>query len=285
LVLSFGALLPNFHAMMPMIRSFIAAIAGIGLPLAPAFAESAPEPVVKAELIDGWRTASGSEMVAMRLILAPGWKTYWRAPGEAGIPPRFDWAGSTNLATVAIHWPRPEMFDLNGLRTFGYHDALVLPIEITARDPAQPIELKSAIDLGVCDEICVPVSLNLTGRMIPGGAAVPEIRSALADQPETAQAAGLSAAHCKAEPIRDGMRLTSRLTLPPVGPEEIAVLELADESVWVSPAETSRTGDELRASADLVPASAQPFAVNRSDIRITVFGSTGRAVELQGCAG
>ncbi|MGL4281162.1 MAG: protein-disulfide reductase DsbD domain-containing protein [Albidovulum sp.] len=277
--------MPNFQAMMHKVRSIIAALAGLGLPFTPVFAETAPEPVVKAELIDGWRTASGSEMVAMRLVLAPGWKTYWRAPGEAGIPPRFDWSGSTNLASVAFHWPKPEMFDLNGLRTFGYHDMLVLPIEITARDPGAPIALRAAVELGVCEDICVPVSLSLTGSIVPGGAAVPEIRSALDNQPEAARAAGLSAAHCEAEPIRDGMRLTGRLTLPPVGPEEIAVLELADKSVWVSPAETSRTGGELRTTADLVPASAQPFAVNRSDIRITVFGSTGRAVELQGCAG
>lgn len=284
-MLSFGALLPNFRAMMHTIRSFIAAVAGAGLPFAPAFAETAPVPVVTAELIDGWRTESGNEMVAMRLALAPGWKTYWRAPGEAGIPPRFDWSGSTNLAAVVFHWPKPEMFDLNGMRTFGYKEMLVLPIEITAQDPGAPIQLKAAVELGVCDNICVPMSLSLTGRIVPGGAAVPEIRSALDNQPEAARAAGLSAARCEAEPIRDGMRLTGRLTLPPVGPEEVAVVELADQSVWVSPAETSRNGGELSATADLVPASAQPFAVNRNDIRITVFGSTGRAVELQGCAG
>lgn len=284
-MLSFGALLPNFRAMMHTIRSFIAAVAGAGLPFAPAFAETASVPVVKAELIDGWRTESGNEMVAMRLALAPGWKTYWRAPGEAGIPPRFDWSGSTNLAAVAFHWPKPEMFDLNGMRTFGYREMLVLPIEITAQDPGAPIQLKAAVELGVCDSICVPMSLSLTGRIVPGGAAVPEIRSALDNQPEAARAAGLSAARCEAEPIRDGMRLTGRLTLPPVGPEEVAVVELADQSVWVSAAETSRNGGELSATADLVPASAQPFAVNRNDIRITVFGSTGRAVELQGCAG
>jgi len=277
--------LPNFHAMKHKLRSFIAAAAGLGLPLAPAFAETTPVPVVKAELIDGWRTASGSEMVAMRLVLAPGWKTYWRAPGEAGIPPRFDWSGSTNLAAVTFHWPKPVMFDLSGMRTFGYQESLVLPIEITAQDPGAPIQLKAAVEIGVCDNICVPMSLSLTGRIVPGGAAVPEIQSALDNQPEAARAAGLSAAECEAEPISDGMRLTARLTLPPVGPEEVAVLELADQSVWVSLAETSRNGGELSATADLVPASAQPFAVDGKDIRITVFGGTGRAVELQGCAG
>lgn len=275
----------DFAAMTHLTHSATLVLAGLLSTGGAALAENLPSPVISAELIDGWRTDTGHEMAAMRLVLAPGWKTYWRAPGEAGIPPRFNWSGSENLSGVAIHWPRPTMFDLNGVRTFGYHDLLVLPIELTARDPGAPVLLKAAVDLGVCDEICVPMALSLSGNIQPGGAQVPEIRAALADQPELARKAGLTAARCKAEPIRDGMRLTGRLTLPKVGPEEVAVVELADESVWVSAAATTRSGGDLEATVDLVPSSAQPFAVNRSDIRITVFGSTGRAVELQGCAG
>lgn len=263
----------------------IALVAASLLAVGGVLAETPPSPILRAELIDGWRTDSGHEMAAMRLVLAPGWKTYWRAPGEAGIPPRFNWSGSENLAGAKIHWPRPEMFDLNGIRTFGYHDTLVLPIELTVRDPGAPVKLKAAVDLGICDEICVPMALNLAVDIHPGGAKVPAISAALADQPETARKAGLTSARCSAEPIRDGMRLTGRLTLPRVGPEEVAVVELADETVWVSPAATTRDGGDLQATVDLVPSSAQPFAVNRSGIRITVFGSNGRAVELQGCAG
>ena len=251
----------------------------------PALAETPPSPVLRAELIDGWQMQSGHEMAALRLVLAPGWKTYWRAPGEAGVPPRFDWAGSQNLKGVTIHWPRPEIFDLNGMRTFGYHDGLVLPIELTPGDPSAPIRLKADVELGVCKEICVPMQLTLTGDVQPGGDAVPEIRRALSDQPEQAQAAGLSAAKCSAEPIRDGMRLTTALSLPKVGPDEVTVVELADPTVWVSSTETVRQGGMLQATADLVPASAKPFAIDRSSIHITIFGGNGRVVELQGCAG
>ena len=251
----------------------------------PALAETPPSPVLRAELIDGWQMQSGHEMAALRLVLAPGWKTYWRAPGEAGVPPRFDWAGSQNLKGVTIHWPRPEIFDLNGMRTFGYHDGLVLPIELTPGDPSAPIRLKADVELGVCKEICVPMQLTLTGDVQPGGDAVPEIRRALSDRPEPAQAAGLSAATCSAEPIRDGMRLTTALSLPEVGPDEVTVVELADPSVWVSSTETVRKGGMLQATADLVPASAKPFALDRSSIHITIFGGNGRVVELQGCAG
>ena len=277
--------MPDFGAMTQKIRPFACLAATLMVAGGPTLAETPPSPVLRAELIDGWQMQSGHEMAALRLVLAPGWKTYWRAPGEAGVPPRFDWAGSQNLKGVTIHWPRPEIFDLNGMRTFGYHDGLVLPIELTPGDPSAPIRLKADVELGICKEICVPMELTLTGDVQPGGDAVPEIRRALSDQPEQAQAAGLSAATCSAEPIRDGMRLTTALSLPEVGPDEVTVVELADPSVWVSSTETVRKGGMLQATADLVPASAKPFALDRSSIHITIFGGNGRVVELQGCAG
>lgn len=248
-------------------------------------AQDMPADMVSAELRGGWRTESGSQMTALHLRLAPGWKTYWRAPGEAGIPPAFDWRGSENVAGVTFHWPIPEVFDLNGMRTIGYRDELVLPIEIRPSDPSAPIRLEASIDLGVCEEICVPVTVEVAARPDPGATADPLIRAALAAQPEKPGEAGVTSARCAAEPIRDGLRLTAGLTMPRIGPEEFAVIEVADRNVWVSSAETHRTGSELSAVADLVPPDAQPFALDRSSVRITVFGGAGRVVEQQGCTG
>lgn len=251
----------------------------------PAPGQELPPDILSATLRGGWRTETGTQMAALELKLAPGWKTYWRAPGEAGIPPEFDWSGSSNIRSVAFHWPKPEVFDLNGMRTFGYRETLVLPIELRPVDAGRPIEVQARIDLGVCDDICVPVTLSLAGELAAGTAPDPVIGAALDDGPESAAKAGLSAARCEVEPIRDGVRLTSRLDMPPLGPEEIAVVELSDRTVWVSPAETRRTGDELRATADLVPADAKPFALDRSQVTITVFGTAGRVAEVRGCTG
>ncbi len=244
-----------------------------------------PANILSATLREGWRTEAGTQMAALELRLAPGWKTYWRAPGEAGIPPQFDWSESENIRAVAFHWPKPEVFDLNGMRTFGYHEALVLPVEFSAADAGRPIAVKARIDLGVCNEICVPVTVSVAGELSPGAAPDPVIGAALARMPEPAARAGLRAARCEAEPIRDGLRLTSRLAMPPLGPDEVAVVELSDRTVWVSPAETRREGGELSATADLVPSDAKPFALDRSAVRITVFGAAGRVVEVEGCTG
>src|SRR6056297_1113481 len=87
---------------------------------ASAHAEAAmPADVVRAEVLPGWTTGAGTRMAALRLTLAPGWKTYWRAPGDAGIPPAFDWSGSRNLKGVAFHWPAPDVFQSYGIRTIG----------------------------------------------------------------------------------------------------------------------------------------------------------------------
>lgn len=250
-----------------------------------AIAQAMPDNLLSAELREGWRLSDGRQMAALHLTLAPGWKTYWRAPGEGGIPPSFDWTGSANLAGVSYHWPKPEVFDLSGMRVLGYRDELVLPIEVTPADPAQKVSLSAAIDLGVCEEICVPVSVELSADLNTTTRPDPLIEAALASMPEAASMAGLAAARCTAEPIRDGLRMTANMTIPPVGPDEFAVVELADRSIWISPAETRRVGGNLTATADMVPPTAKPFALDRSSIRITIFGGSGRVVDLQGCTG
>ena len=260
-------------------------VVALGLAAGAAVAQDMPANMVEAELRAGWRTESGSQMTALHLRLAPGWKTYWRAPGEAGIPPSFDWRGSKNLEDVTFHWPTPEVFELNGMRTIGYRDELVLPIEMRLTDPEAPISINARIDLGVCEEICVPVSVEVEAQPDRGAQVDQKIASALATQPEHSAEAGITSAKCESEPIRDGLRLTAGLMMPRIGPDEFAVIELADRNVWVSSAKTDRQGNELSAVADLVPPNAQPFALNRSSIRITVFGGTGRVVEQLGCSG
>lgn len=246
-----------------------------------AAAQSLPDDILRAELREGWRLPGGTQMAALHLTLAPGWKTYWRAPGEGGIPPSFDWTGSENIAGVTFHWPKPQVFDINGLRVIGYRDALVLPMEFTAADPARPMAATAEVELGVCEEICVPMSISIGAAFDGSTTPDPVIERALAERPESIKAQ----ARCVAEAIRDGLRVTASVAIPVVGPEEFAVMELTDRSVWVSAADTNRQGGALTATADMVPPAAQPFALNRSAIRVTIFGGSGRVVEVQGCTG
>ncbi|WP_235829889.1 protein-disulfide reductase DsbD domain-containing protein [Frigidibacter oleivorans] len=248
----------------------------------PAMAQSVqPDQLVAARLMPGWDTGRGTHMAALRLDLAEGWKTYWRAPGDAGIPPQFDWSGSENVAAVRLHWPAPLMFELGGMRTFGYRRQLVLPVEVTPRDPSRPIALKGTVNLGICRDICVPLSLTIGGPLPAGGAPSEEIRAALAAQPRPGAEVGARTVQCRLDPIRDGLRLTAVLESR-VPQDAVAVIETSDPSIWVSETETVRQGGQLISTADLLPGTRGPMALDRSGVTITLIGSTG-AVELKGC--
>ncbi len=268
------------------LRGVLAALAAAFCAMVPAAPMSADVPdlasIVQAEVRHGWREADGRHMAAMHLTLTENWKTYWRAPGDAGIPPRFDWSGSQNIASVRLHWPRPMVFDQEGMRSIGYERELVLPLEFTLTDPLAPARLRARVDIGVCETICVPVSLRLRAELRPGGAEDGAIRAALADRPRAASSMGLRTAACAVEPISDGLRVTADLDMPSLGAGEVVVFELSDATIWISESRTERNGRRLLAASDMVPPSGAPFALDRSDLRITVLGQSS-AAELRGC--
>lgn len=240
-------------------------------------AQAMPPDLVQARILPGWQTQQGTRMMAVQLKLKPGWKTYWRSPGDAGIPPEFDWAGSTNLKAIRIHWPVPEVFETAGMQTIGYHRELVLPIEVTPVDPSQPVRVQTHLDMGICSDICVPASVTLAADLAGRGGNDPAIRQALDDQPGQ----GARNVSCTVNPSEDGLRVTARMTLPPQGRHETVVVEPGD-GIWASHAELRREGDTLVAVSDLMASSGAPFALNRSALRLTVLGD-GRAVEVTGC--
>jgi len=109
-------------------------------------------------------TGSGgaaSVPLGLQFALSPGWKTYWRSPGDAGFPVSVDWTGSRNLASVDFSWPVPHRFTLFGLDTFGYEDEVVFPIAAKPTDPAQPLGLRLKVDYLVCEKICIPFTARL----------------------------------------------------------------------------------------------------------------------------
>ena len=271
---------------MILIRPLLTALLLLSAAAAPLRAQSV-EDIVQARIIPGTVDAAGNRVAAIRLTLLPGWKTYWRAPGEAGIPPLFDWSGSRNLADVALIWPRPAVFELNGMTSIGYHDDLVLPVALTPQRPGQPLDLRLRMEIGVCKDICVPAVLTLRANLEGSIAAKtqvadPAIARALADQPDRGAQTGLGGIACTITPIADGLSVRAEITLPDQGGEELVVFETADPKVWISPAPTSRSGAVLTATADLVPPAGAPFALDRSSVTLTVLGSDG-AVEIRGC--
>lgn len=234
-------------------------------------------------VLDGWQTERGSVMAALRISLDEGWKTYWRSPGDSGIPPRFDWQGSDNLRAVQLHWPRPEIFVDSGVETLGYTDEFVLPVEFFPRDASVPVDISGIASVGVCSDVCVPVDAAFDGLVGAGDTrAKAEIKAALAARPDRVN--GPQTVSCTVTPIADGLHLTARIAVPAQGGDERVVFETGRDDLWVSPTASSREGHVIVATAELVPPEARPFAFNRSDLRVTVLGHHG-AVEMKGCSG
>lgn len=126
-------------------------------------------------------TANGSYLAGLEIVMADGWKTYWRMPGDSGVPPFFDWAGSANIAATKVLYPAPMRIPEAGGVAIGYKQSVLLPIEITPQDPAKPVVLKLAVEFGVCREICIPATatFDLPIPAAPKGAPAPEIAAAI----------------------------------------------------------------------------------------------------------
>jgi DsbC/DsbD-like thiol-disulfide interchange protein len=171
---------------------FLAALVAL---LAPAAADElasswAPSHGARARLIAGSEpAAAGGMLVAgIELALDDGWKTYWRHPGSAGgLPPRFDWTGSVNLAAADVLYPAPQHLRDAAGDTIGYKHAVVLPVLLKASNPKLPIVLSLALEYGICREICVPAEAVLHLNVPPAAQPLSlDLARALADVPRTA---------------------------------------------------------------------------------------------------
>src|SRR6184192_273539 len=93
--------------------------------------------------------------------MQPGWKTYWRNPGDSGVPPRFDFSKSDNVEAVTVLWPAPMKFDDGaGGQSLGYKKQVVLPLRIIAKNNDKPVTLRAHISYAVCDKLCIPVEAS-----------------------------------------------------------------------------------------------------------------------------
>ncbi len=172
---------------------------------------------------------AGELRAGLEVQLEPGWKTYWRSPGDAGFPIGVDWAGSTNLAQATVAWPAPHRFTLFGLDTFGYEHQVVLPVALQPQQPGQPIGLRAKVDYLVCTDICIPHQAMLS-LDLPAGAAQASPHVQLIDQfvarvPGDGARQGLRLEHVGI--ARDGERaaleVTARAELMPFDEPDLIV--------------------------------------------------------------
>jgi DsbC/DsbD-like thiol-disulfide interchange protein len=108
----------------------------------------------------GLAKADGPHVAVIEIALDRGFKTYWRSPGDSGVPPTFFFDGSENAADIKVHFPAPTRFDDGaGGHAIGYARNLVeLPVTFRRVDPSKPATLNLRMDYAVCEKICVPAA-------------------------------------------------------------------------------------------------------------------------------
>lgn len=180
------------------------AIATFGLVMCGAIAQAADASAwsddtrSSARLISGTTKAGDAKMRAgVEIKLQPGWKTYWRYPGDSGVPPRFDFSGSDNVARAKVLYPAPHLFNDETGNSLGYKTNVVFPVQVTPKQPGKPVTLRVKLDYAVCEKLCIPAEgkAELTFGGSDGNAndAVLTAAENAVPKPATAAEAGLTA--------------------------------------------------------------------------------------------
>jgi DsbC/DsbD-like thiol-disulfide interchange protein len=146
----------------------------------------------KVRLVSGTVELNGKPtlLAGVQLRMNPGWKTYWKNPGDSGVPPHFNWSQSKNLKRAEVLYPAPHRFDDGGGTAIGYDDEVLFPVRITPEREGEPVELKLTFEYGLCKDLCIPnqaeLGLPLTAGIGKGDARL--IETFLARVPQQAAA-------------------------------------------------------------------------------------------------
>jgi DsbC/DsbD-like thiol-disulfide interchange protein len=245
----------------------------------PDAAAAMPPGLQSAQLLPGWTDAQGDRVMALELVLEPGWKTYWRTPGDTGLPPHFEWEGSQNLSDVTFHWPAPQAIKSGDTLEMGYHDRLVLPFTAHATDATKPVAVEAQVDIGLCESICVPAGLELTADQA-GPEVDPVIMAALKAEPTRIMGHPV----CRLTQLEDGLKLSVTM---PSDDITLAAIELTDQpDIWVSSADLVDEGQGPRAVVEMVGPTGKPFDIDPHALRVTMVTDSedsSSAVEILGC--
>jgi DsbC/DsbD-like thiol-disulfide interchange protein len=141
-------------------------------------------------LIAGSNKSATPLRAGVELRLQPGWKTYWRYPGDSGVPPRFDFSGSDNLKSAMVLYPAPHLFSDEAGNSLGYKDSVTFPVQVTPKQVGKPVTLHLKFDYAVCEKLCVPAQGSAALALATGNSAQDTtLRDAEAQVPQKVSAA------------------------------------------------------------------------------------------------
>jgi DsbC/DsbD-like thiol-disulfide interchange protein len=171
--------------------------------------------------------ADGVLRAGVEIRLADGWKTYWRYPGDSGVPPAFDFSKSENVKSVSILWPAPHRFTDEGGSSIGYKGDVMFPAHVVAKNPNRPATLRLTVDYAICEKLCVPAkgeaTLELSTKSSPHDS---RLAAAELEAPKAArvgETASLGIAAVRLEPGHPHPRVVVEIAAPATTPLDLFV--------------------------------------------------------------
>lgn len=217
----------------------------------------------------------------VEIKMQPGWKTYWRYPGDSGVPPHFDFSGSENLKTATVLFPTPHLFTDETGQTLGYKERVIFPVVVSPQQAGKPVRLRLKIDYAVCEKLCVPAEGRAELVLAPGNSAHnADLSAAEARVPKqvTPAQAGLTARRVSAG---SKAQVTVDLAAPPGQPVELFVEGPTPN--WALPIpKSAKSGADGRAKFSFDLDGMPPGFDPKSQVDLTYTVVTGdRAVEVK----
>ena len=241
--------------------------------------------LVSAKITDGWIEKDQKLIFGLKIDLDKNWKTYWRLPGNAGLEPLFTFDKSENVLEAKIMWPSPIIFGEENLWSIGYKDSVLLPLEITPIDNSKPIKLEIQADIGLCEDVCIPVTLNVSYFATPGqNQENYEILGAILSEPIKSDDIGFKLPHCI---IKNGeliMEFNQKNVNTGVENIELFVIEVGSSVFYVNSKKAYVFDDRITVSTKNSAETELPGLISRETIKTTIIGSN-QSIEFVGCSG
>ena len=174
-----------------------------------------PAPKSRARLVAAGPIEDGAYTAGVEIALEGNALTYWRNPGDAGVPPDSDFSGSVNLADAKVAYPAPERHDEDGSEVFGWRRSVIFPVTVRPSEPGKPVTLDLTLRYAACEKICIPSEGRMRLTLAPAQAATPQgprIAQWAALTPRPASAAGASLAF---QPVAGAQKPTWRIKVSP----------------------------------------------------------------------
>ena len=241
--------------------------------------------LVSAKITDGWIEKDQKLIFGLKIDLNKNWKTYWRLPGNAGLKPLFNFDKSENVFAAKIMWPSPIIFGEDNLWSIGYKDSVLLPLEVTPIDTSKPIKLEIQADIGLCEDVCIPVTLNVSYFATPGqNQENYEILGAILSEPIKSDDIGFQPPQCI---IKNGeliMEFNEKNVKTGIENIELFVIEVGSSVFYVNSQKAYVFDDRITVSTKNSVETELPGVISRERIKTTIIGSN-QSLEFVGCSG